>query len=81
MKRILILAVLLAGCYGGHEAAEASRGGAVERNLYDLPYTVYRYVDPDTGCHYLMRDGSAAALTPRIAADGKTHIGCKAVAP
>lgn len=30
-------------------------------------------IDHLTGCQYLDRDG----LTPRIAADGKTHLGCK----
>lgn len=74
MKRILILAALLAGCYGGHEAASA-----VERNLNRLPYSVNLYADPDTGCQYLTRDGSSSPLAPRIAADGKTHMGCKGV--
>ena len=78
----VILAVLLAGCRERAPAPGAAAPAvAVERNLYNLPYTVYLYADPDTECQYLMRDGSAAALTPRIAADGKTHMGCKAVAP
>ncbi len=33
------------------------------------------FTDGETGCQYLSRDGRA--LTPRIAADGKTHMGCK----
>jgi hypothetical protein len=76
MKRILILAVLLAGCYGGHEAA-----ADVRMKLDLLPYSVNLYIDPDTGCQYLTRDGSSAPMTTRIAADGKTHMGCKAVQP
>lgn len=34
------------------------------------------YTDNATGCQYLSRDRS---LAPRIAADGKTHMGCKGV--
>jgi len=68
MKRMLILAVLLAGC-----AKTASS---------DRTYDPTMYMDRVTGCQYLSPGGSdRSALTPRIAADGKTHMGCKAVKP
>lgn len=81
----LVLAAL-AGCYD-FDAERKSKNAvmvpapSIERNLYDLPFTVYRYADPDTGCQYLMRDGSSTAMTPRIAADGITHMGCKGAQP
>jgi hypothetical protein len=83
MRRLMILAVLLAGCQESVPAPSTTPAPetAAKRNLYALPYTVYLYADPDTGCQYLMRDGSSAAFTPRIAADGKTHMGCKGVQP
>lgn len=33
--------------------------------------------DEATGCEYLIVRSSGRAPTPRIAADGKTHLGCK----
>lgn len=56
------LMVALAGCGARAEAMESGR--------YDLRLTV----DQVTGCEYLTYGGSG--ITPRIAADGKTHIGC-----
>jgi hypothetical protein len=38
------------------------------------------YSDPTTGCEYLSTV-NANSLTPRIAADGKTHSGCAGVTP
>ena len=35
------------------------------------------YLDPETGCQYLGQRSSNAGITARIAADGKTHLGCK----
>lgn len=43
-------------------------------------YQPFVYLDEVTGCEYLSTH-LANSLTPRIAADGKTHMGCKAVAP
>ena len=43
-------------------------------------YQPYVYLDQVTGCEYLSTH-IANGITPRIAADGKTHMGCKAVAP
>lgn len=67
MKRIMILAVLLAGCMMKDDTDPP--GGISGMDLRQ---------DNATGCQYLSRPN---ALTPRIAADGKTHMGCKAVQP
>jgi hypothetical protein len=37
------------------------------------------YMDHGTGCEYVAADGGHSAITPRIAADGKTHMGCREV--
>lgn len=66
MKRILILAALLAGC------------GASKSETHDTVFDLYVYTDRDTGCQYV---SESRGLTQRIAADGKTHMGCKAVKP
>lgn len=69
MKRILILAALLAGC--------AQRtGGALSDRVND-PHVL---IDHGTGCEYLAPPGSSG-MVPRIAADGKTHMGCKGPKP
>lgn len=39
--------------------------------------TLYISLDGETGCQYLGQRSSSAGVTPRIAADGKTHMGCK----
>ena len=66
MKRILILAALLAGC------AKTSN----DNSAYDPAV----YMDRATGCQYLAPGlDSRASLTPRTAADGKTHKGCREV--
>ena len=41
-------------------------------------YAPYVFADGDTGCQYLSTHTSTG-LAPRIAADGKTHMGCKGV--
>lgn len=42
-----------------------------------IAYAPYVFADHDTGCQYLSTHNSAG-LAPRIAADGKTHMGCGA---
>lgn len=69
MKRILILAMLLAGC--------TQRTGGMLSARVDDPHLL---TDHETGCQYLSSPGSSG-IVPRIAADGKTHMGCKAVQP
>ena len=41
-----------------------------------IAYAPYIFADYDTGCQYLSTHTSTG-LAPRIAADGKTHMGCK----
>lgn len=60
----------------------ADAGAAGERNHPPFYYSnerTYIVVDPDAGCHYL-RQGYQS-MTPRIASDGKTHMGCRGVKP
>jgi hypothetical protein len=67
MKRILILAVLLAGC-------------SIKDDT-DPPHGISGldlHQDNATGCQYISHGQS---LSPRIAADGKTHMGCKGAQP
>lgn len=77
MHRILILTALLtlSGC--NYVIWPESRTSNANPDAADP--MVYR--DRATGCDYLTRGNGASALTPRIAADGKTHMGCRAVAP
>lgn len=42
----------------------------------NVRYQPYVFLDASTGCQYLSTHTSGS-LTPRIAADGKTHMGCK----
>lgn len=75
MKRILILVVLLAGCEMPPAAPRPKAPPTVDFKsgpTYWLDVTA----DPDTGCQYLLYQDRT--ITPRIAADGKTHMGCKA---
>ena len=73
MKRILILAVvavLAAACRPRTSDADAAKEA----------YEPVLYTDRVTGCDYLST-GDTKALTPRIAADGKTHMGCTGTKP
>jgi hypothetical protein len=42
----------------------------------DLPQDAMVFADRATGCQYLTTQ-ERITLTPRIANDGKTHMGCK----
>jgi len=66
MKRILILAALLAGCDN------------LKSETVNSVVDIYVSTDQGTGCQYLAKGD---AMTPRIAADGKTHLGCRAGRP
>ena len=72
MKRILILilAILAAACQPRTSDADAVKQA----------YEPVLYTDRVTGCDYLST-GDTRSLTPRIAADGKTHMGCKGAQP
>lgn len=67
-----LLIAALAGCMKRTEDAEGKPIG----ELYDP----IAYSDRATGCQYLST-GQAKALTPRIAADGSSHMGCKGARP
>lgn len=41
---------------------------------------VYVFTDHETGCQYV-GPGGRGAYTPRIAADGRSHMGCRATTP
>lgn len=61
---LIMIVVLLSGC--------APRAGDTTSD----PYDPVLYVDRVTGCNYLST-GETKSLTPRIAADGQSHMGCK----
>lgn len=46
----------------------------------NMAYAPYVFIDDATGCHYLATHNSAG-LAPRIAADGRTHMGCNGGTP
>lgn len=69
MRRLLLGLAILALCAGCVRRTGAS-GAAIE-NPYGDP-GVYR--DRVTSCEYL--NVGHSTLTPRIAADGHTHMGC-----
>ena len=71
LTRSTALCLVLAALAGCGDPRTADRSESVDP---------IRYQDRDTGCMYLTT-GQYNALTPRIAADGKTHMGCQAVAP
>lgn len=69
----VFLVVAFSGCSKRAEVQAAEDAAEIRvRSAYTY---LSRMSDPDTKCEYLIYDGKA--LTPRIAADGKTHMGCK----
>lgn len=74
MKRILFLAALLAGC-----GPTTSGPNSVSRSTDDS-LDPWLYKDRVTGCEYITTRNEHG-LSPRIAADGKTHMGCKGGQP
>jgi len=75
MKRILILAALLAGC----DQYQRTTLDMQANQTVQASRVLFFYVDAETGCQYL--GASSDSITPRIAADGKTHMGCKGAQP
>lgn len=67
---VIGLSLELAGC-----KRQEAQAAEVENN-YIAPQI---YLDYETGCQYVSPGGRA--IYPRIAADGRTHMGCKATAP
>jgi hypothetical protein len=58
---------LVAGCEREHDQP-------LQPNTYNTVLNVY--TDGATGCQYVGQRSSSAGIAPRIAADGKTHMGC-----
>jgi hypothetical protein len=63
---VLVAMLVLAGC---------ERQEVVEAREASNPFVIL--TDQETGCQYLVVRSSGSAPTPRIAADGKTHMGCR----
>jgi hypothetical protein len=71
MKRFMILAVMLAGCSTKDDSDPPDGISGM------TPLT-----DNATGCQYLARGAIfGESIIARIAADGKTHMGCNAKVP
>jgi hypothetical protein len=69
MKRLTIMiALLLGGCAPGTRTPESPRSDGTVLSVY---------TDDDSGCQYLGQRSTSAGITPRIAADGKTQMGCR----
>jgi hypothetical protein len=68
---VLMVSFVLSGCEKSPDGNQSSfaPGGT--------PVAIY--VDRGTGCEYASADSGHSAITPRIAADGKTHMGCREV--
>jgi hypothetical protein len=67
---VVLFALALAGC----EREEV----VMSRRVSSA--TTHYYADPETGCQYyaeISGAGDFVPRTPRIAADGKTHMGCQ----
>jgi hypothetical protein len=68
MKQMAVLtSFLLAGCAPHTGAPDAPRADGAVLSVY---------TDGETGCQYLGQRSTSAGITPRIAADGKTQMGC-----
>lgn len=69
---VLCVVSLLSGCARKDPEPEVSVQTAGWLNVE---------TDDATGCQYLGKHNSSAGITPRIAADGKSHMGCKEAHP
>lgn len=78
-RAAIILLVLLVGC--DRMPPPRSRPDGNQVSIHGDAQAVYVYSDAGTGCQYVAADGNHSALTPRIAADGHTHMGCKGATP
>lgn len=69
---VLVVVFLLAisGCDKRPEIQAAEQQQAV-----DAGYVVHAFTDRATGCEYLLYE--RGGIAPRVAADGKSHMGCK----
>jgi len=71
MKKVLIVVVAVMACTGCAKR-ELSPDAALKPGT-PLEVTI----DGPTGCEYLKSAYTDKVLIPRIAADGRTHKGCK----
>lgn len=80
--KILILLLALTGCakagYGERPEPVSPMASGTEPQL--KVRTMQLWIDSATGCEYLVPLGYSvtdSGITPRVAADGKTHRGCR----
>ena len=66
-------------CFLLFSAASAKK--EIEAGTGEPVNSVTVSIDRLTGCHYLQSRWGDGGLVPRIAADGKTHFGCKPATP
>jgi hypothetical protein len=64
---VLALLALCAGCEPHRDPKSPNASIAI----------LSSYTDEFTGCQYIGQRNSSAGITPRIAADGHSHMGCK----
>lgn len=69
MVAVLAVLVLVAGCEPVRDPQSPNAKVAI----------LSIYTDEHTGCQYIGQRNSSAGITPRIAADGRSHMGCKEV--
>lgn len=78
LTRSTAICLVLAALAGCEPAAQpGDRPPITKASNWDMVI----HMDPETGCQYLRLMNSGRELTPRIAADGKTHMGCKGAQP
>jgi hypothetical protein len=73
----MIVVAVLTGCE--RQEVEEARAARPQPENPVNHGGIILYRDGETGCEYLLfgRGGYGKAVQPRIAADGKTHMGCK----
>lgn len=67
----LALCAVLTGCLALAGCLEVKADVPLDRVPMIQTNGVQFFIDPDTGCHYLVRTPSVGGLTPRLTADGK----------
>jgi hypothetical protein len=78
MSKVIIASIILGGAAGVMLALAPAKGSTSAGSKIKASDTIVRvFTDPETGCQYLGMYGEA--VTQRIAADGKTHMGCREV--
>lgn len=73
--KVIIYAVVLGMLVGwGLSGCKQQEGNQSQAEAIAQGVAVYH--DYGTGCDYVSADSTHSALTPRIAADGRSHMGC-----